>query len=101
MFSNRKPTEEEKTNIRTNVGKLINTDLNSIHIKIKPPLIEQQPDLWHNRIRRDNSDINDKENSDINERVTKIVSKHYSLSEQNISEKRLCGIKLWIFSICN
>ena len=93
MFSNRKPTEEEKTNIRTNVGKLINTDLNSIHIKIKPPLTEEQSDLWKNRIRRDNSDINKK--------VTKIVSKHYSLSEQNIQEKRLCGIKLWIFSICN
>ncbi len=98
MFSNTKPTEEEKTNIRTNVGKLINIDLNSIHIKIKPPLTEEQPDLWHNRIRRDNSDIRIiRDNSDIND----IVKKHYSLSEENKSEKRLCGINLWILSICN
>ncbi len=98
MFSNRKPTEEEKTNIRTNVGKLIDTDLNSIHIKIKPALTEEQSDLWHNRIRRENSDIRIiRDNSDIND----IVRKHYSLSEENKSEKRLCGINLWIFSICN
>lgn len=95
MFSNRKPTEQEKTNIRTNVGKLINTDLNSIYIKINPPLTEEQSDLWQNRIRRDNSDINKK--------VTHIVSEVNSLSEhnKNISKIHLCGIKLWIFSICN
>ncbi len=98
MFSNRKPTEEEKTNIRTNVGKLIDTDLNSIHIKIKPPLTEEQSDLWHNRIRRENSDIRIiRDNSDIND----IVRKPHSPSEEKKSEKHLCGINLWIFSICN
>ena len=98
MFSNRKPTEEEKTNIRTNVGKLINTDLNSIHIKIKPPLTEEQPDLWQNRIRKTNTDIDEK-------RVTHIVSKVNSQSDhsKNISKIHLCGvnINLWILSICN
>lgn len=98
MFSNRKPTEEEKKKIRTNVGKLINTDLNSIHIKIKPALTEEQPDLWLNRTRRDNSDINKK-------KVTHIVSKVNSQSDhsKNISKIHLCGvnINLWIFGICN
>lgn len=96
MFSNRKPTEEEKTNIRTNVGKLINIDLNSHHRKIKPPLTEEQSDLWQNRIRNTNIDIDEK-------RVTHIVSEVNSLSEhnKNISKKRQYGINLWILSICN
>lgn len=96
MFRNRKPTEEEKTNIRTNVGKLINTDLNSIHIKIKPPLTEEQSDLWQNRIRKTNTDIDEK-------RVTHIMSKVNSQSDysKNISKIHLCGVNLWILSICN
>tara|TARA_A100001015_G_C14940290_1_gene692238 strand:+ start:1008 stop:1295 length:288 start_codon:yes stop_codon:yes gene_type:complete len=94
MFNKRKATEEEKKNIRTNVGKLIGANLNSMHIKIKPPLTEKQTDLWQNRIRR--------EPSYCNKKVIHIVREVKSQSDhnKNISKIHLCGINLWILSIC-
>ena len=37
-------------NIRKNVSKHINTDLNLLHAKIKPTMLECNPNLWENRI---------------------------------------------------
>lgn len=39
-------------NTRKNVSKLIDTDLNLLHAKIKPTMTERNPDLWKTRIQR-------------------------------------------------
>ena len=39
-------------NTRKNVSKLIDTDLNLIHAKIKPTMTECNPNLWETRIQR-------------------------------------------------
>ena len=41
----------DNTLVRTNVGKLINTDLNLIHNKIKKPLADINYNLWTDRVR--------------------------------------------------
>lgn len=40
----------DNTLVRTNVSKLINTDLNLIHRKIKKPLADINTRLWKDRI---------------------------------------------------
>ena len=44
-------------NIRTNVGKLINTDLNLKHSKLQPPMQSIKEDIWTGRI-PENTDSN-------------------------------------------
>jgi hypothetical protein len=43
-------------NTRKNVSKLIDTDLNLIHAKIKPTMTECNPNLWETRITREKHD---------------------------------------------
>lgn len=43
-------------NTRKNVSKLINTDLNLLHAKIKPTMTECNPNLWENRIPKNTED---------------------------------------------
>ena len=43
-------------NTRKNVSKLIDTDLNLLHAKIKPTMTERNPDLWKTRITRNPED---------------------------------------------
>lgn len=38
-------------NIRTKVGKLIGTDLNSVHAKLTPPIKQVDTTLWQDRIK--------------------------------------------------
>ena len=43
-------SESESYKIRTNVGKLIGTDLNSVHAKLNPPIKQVDINLWKDRI---------------------------------------------------
>ena len=54
LFEPEPDSVKTNVNIRTKVGKLIGTDLNSVHAKLTPAITTVNTTLWQNRIKRIN-----------------------------------------------
>ena len=50
LFEPEPDSVQTNVNIRTKVGKLIGTDLNSVHAKLNPPIEQVNINLWKDRI---------------------------------------------------